>query len=110
MSDFIQNTFTNLITYPLSSYVFPIATRYQPIPWTGTECLFNELVTNGVYTTLPGFRSLKANVMDPIMRSNVNTKVTMLIVFIIQLLILVAFVVGMLKLNKKVTELKNDSY
>jgi len=110
ISDFLQNTFINLITFPVNSFAFPISMHYQLPPLTGAECLFNEFVTNGVYVSLPQFRSLKANVMNPIIYNNVNTKVGMLIVFMAQILIVGTFVVGMLLLNKRVTELKHESY
>jgi len=48
--------------------------------------------------------------MDPIIYSSVNTKVMMLMVFLSQILIVGSFVVGMLVINKRVTELKNESY
>jgi len=61
------------------------------------------MITNGIYVTLPGLRLLKANVMNPITFGRVDTKVIMVVIYIIQILIIVIFVLGMVILNKRVT-------
>lgn len=48
--------------------------------------------------------------MDPIILNSVNTLVMMLMVFVSQIVIITAFIVGMLIVNKRVIELKNHSY
>jgi len=68
------------------------------------------MIVNGIYVALPGFRSLKANVMDQITFDRVNTKAAMLVTYAIQISIFMVFVLGMFIFNKGVTKLKNDSY
>jgi len=51
-----MHTMTNLLTYPISSFEFPIMMQDQSVPMSEIECYFNELVTNGIYIILPRFR------------------------------------------------------
>lgn len=82
----------------------------MPTPLTSNQCQFLELTTNSIYISLPKYRNLKDNTMNPILYSSINTKLVMLIVFLVQIVISGCFLVGMLLFNKRVTELKNCSY
>jgi hypothetical protein len=48
--------------------------------------------------------------MNPILYANINTKLVMLIIFLMQIVLSASFLLGMLFFNKRVTELKNCSY
>jgi len=73
-------------------------------------CQYYEMVTNCLYTSLPNYRLLKVNVMNPITVNNVNVQIIMLVIFLIHILLNISFIIGMVLMNSRITNLKNYSY
>lgn len=110
VSDNVINPITNLLTANVSSLNFAFAIEDLPANPPSISAFFYQLITNTLYIQLPNFRSLKEQVMNPIITNILNNYHTILIVNLMLLITIMCWVVWALYKHKKILMLKTVTY
>jgi len=110
VADTLINPVTNLLSANVSSFNFSFAIDYLPTNASATSTFFYQLITNAIYVQLPGFRGIKEDIMNPIIKGNLSNFYNILIVNLLLFFTIVCWLIWILYKHTRILKLKTASY